>query len=69
MQKVNMFPDFTSMIMAFFQNMLGSITQMINIYKNLQNAIEKGDLTPVFLEMGKIFRIIIDFEPIDLSGY
>jgi hypothetical protein len=41
---------------------------MINIYKNLQNAIAKGDLTPVFLEMGKIFRLIIDFQPIELAG-
>ena len=41
---------------------------MINIYKNLQNAITKGDLTPVFLEMGKIFRLIIDFQPIELAG-
>ncbi len=41
---------------------------MINIYKNLQNAIAKGDLTPVFLEMGKIFRLIIDFQPIEMTG-
>ena len=56
------------MVMAFFQNLLGSITQMINIYKNLQTAIAKGDLTPVFLEMGKIFRLIIDFQPIEMAG-
>jgi hypothetical protein len=56
------------MIMAFFQNLLGSITQMINIYKNLQTAIAKNDLTPVFLEMGKIFRLIIDFQPIEMTG-
>ena len=37
---------------------------MISIYKNLTKAIENGNLTPVFLEFGKIFRIIIDFEPI-----
>lgn len=61
MRKVELFPDFTSMIMAFFQNMLGSITQMINIYKNLQNAIAKNDLTPIFFEMGKMFRLIVDF--------
>lgn len=42
---------------------------MINIYKNLYTAIEKGDLTPVFLEFGKIFRIIIDFQPIEQTGY
>ena len=56
------------MIMAFFQNLLGSITQMINIYKNLQTAIAKNDLTPVFLEMRKIFRLIIDFQPIEMTG-
>ena len=42
---------------------------MINIYKNLQTAIAKGDLTPVFLEMGKIFRLIIDFQPIEMDGF
>jgi hypothetical protein len=69
LRKMEMFPDFTSMIMAFFQNLLGSITQMINIYRNLQNAIERNDLTPVFFEMGKMFRLIVDFEPIELEGF
>ena len=49
--------------------MLGSITQMINIYKNLQNAIAKNDLTPVFFEMGKMFRLIVDFQPIEMEGF
>jgi len=41
---------------------------MINIYKNVSSAIEKKDLTPIFFEMGKIFRILIDFQPIELAS-
>jgi hypothetical protein len=40
---------------------------MINIYKNVSSAIEKRDLTPIFFEMGKIFRLILDFQPIELA--
>ena len=46
--KLSLFPDFTAMMMAFFQNLLGSITQLISIYKNLQKGVGEGDLTPVF---------------------
>lgn len=42
---------------------------MINIYKNLQTAIARNDLTPIFFEMGKMFRLIVDFQPIEMEGF
>jgi hypothetical protein len=66
--KVQLFPDFTSMLMAFFQNLLGSITTLINIYKNISTAITNNNLTPIFSELGKAFKILIDFQPIDFAG-
>lgn len=59
--KLKLFPDFTSFIMAFFQNLLGSITTIVNIYKNISNAVTSGNLTPIFLQAGKAFRVLIDF--------
>lgn len=40
---------------------------MISIYKNITKALESGDKTRMYLEMGKIFRIMIDFQPIETS--
>lgn len=37
--KLAQFPDFTTMLMAFFQNLLGSITTLISIYNNVSTAI------------------------------
>jgi hypothetical protein len=67
-QRYALFPDFTTMFMGFFQNLLGSITQMISIYKNINKAIEADDRPRVYLEMGKIFRILIDFQPIETES-
>ena len=66
--RLQQFPDVTSMFMAFFQNLLGSITQIINIYKNISTAIERGNLTPIFEQLGKVFKLLVDFEPIDFAG-
>jgi hypothetical protein len=41
----------------------------MNIYKQLNLALTQEDQTPVYFLMGKIFRIIIDFQPIELMGY
>jgi hypothetical protein len=41
---------------------------MISIYKNINKALEENDQTRVYLEMGKIFRIMIDFQPVEMMG-
>ena len=41
---------------------------MISIYKNINKAIEAEDRPRVYLEMGKIFRILIDFQPIETES-
>ena len=66
--KFELFPNFTSFIMGFFQNLLGSVATLVNIYKNISTAVESGNLVPIFLQMGKALRILLDFQPIETSG-
>ena len=62
-----LFPDFTSFIMAFFQNVLGSISTMVAIYTNIQSAATSGNLVPIFQQLGVAFRMLIDFQPLSDS--
>ena len=59
--KIALFPDFTTMLMAFFQNLMGSITTLINIYTNISSAITAGNLVPIFTQIGKVVNILLNF--------
>lgn len=65
--KLAQFPDFTTMLMAFFQNLLGSITTLISIYNNVSTTIENGNLVSVFTQAGRALNILLSFQPISDS--
>ena len=48
--------------------MLGNVISINNIYQNLQDSVNAGNTTDVVLQVSKIFRIIIDFDPVEFSS-
>jgi hypothetical protein len=41
---------------------------MTNIYKNVQTAIDNNNNPALWLELGKIWKLLLDFEPIEAAA-
>lgn len=47
--------------------MLANIVNMTNIYKNITNALSTNNYPAIALEMGKITKLLLDFNPIEAA--
>ena len=62
------FASFTDFMMAFFQNILGSISLLLNIYKVMQAAATSGDYVTIATQIGKLVNILLNVQPIQMGG-
>ena len=62
------FGNFTDFVMAFIQNVLGNITLLMNIYKNIEAATLTGDYVTISTQIGKIVYILLNVQPIDFAA-
>lgn len=57
------FADFTSVLTAFLQNMIGNILNFNTIYQSIVNANTAGKLTDVYYYIGRLTYLIVYFDP------
>ena len=61
------FEDFSTFIASFFQNLLGNVISLNNLYARLSEAVKVGNQTEVVNVIARFLQIIIKFEPISFS--
>lgn len=54
--------------MAFIQNVLGNITTLMSIYKNIETATLTGDYVAISTQIGKIVYILLNVQPIEFAA-
>lgn len=62
------FSTFADFLMAFIQNVLGNITTLMNIYKNIEAATLTGDYITISTQIGKIVYILLNVQPIEFAA-
>ena len=55
----------TNFMTAFFSNLLSKVISINNIYTSIQNNQKNNNNTGLYYDMGRMIRILIDFEPIE----
>ena len=61
MRRYALFPDFTQLLMAFFQNLLANVITLTNIARELFSTLQDNRVPQTFNLFGRIFKILIDF--------
>jgi len=59
--------SWTMLTYGFLQNVLAQIISITNIYRSLEAAITKNDYDIQFYNIGRVIRILSDFDPIELE--
>ena len=68
-KKATAFGGFTPFMTGFFQNLLAKVISINNIYTSLNNNNNNGNVTGVYYDLGRMTRILIDFEPIEAESF
>lgn len=63
--------DWTNVLLGALQNMLGKILTVNRIYNRIMEFDKVNDTINIYFYMGKIYRMLADFEPVILeeSGF
>jgi len=63
--------DNTNVILGALQNLLGNILTINSLYGEIREYSEANDTEKVYYEFGRIFRLVMDIEPVVLeeAGY
>mmetsp|Transcript_13315 Transcript_13315/g.22618 ORF Transcript_13315/g.22618 Transcript_13315/m.22618 type:complete len:246 (-) Transcript_13315:748-1485(-) len=57
----------SNLVLGFIQNLLGSILTIDNLFNRVIQAYEKNETQTMYLFIGRITRMVIDFEPVILE--
>lgn len=60
---------FTDVATAFFQNLLSKVISINNIYNAIQAKQLIGDNEGIYYDLARLVRILMDFSPVEASGY
>lgn len=63
LMRASQFTDFTSVITAFLQNLIGNILNFNTIYQNIVNANNAGKMSDVYFYIGRLSYLIVYFDP------
>ncbi|TNV79038.1 hypothetical protein FGO68_gene14823 [Halteria grandinella] len=63
LMRATQFTDFTSVITAFLQNLIGNILNFNTIYQNIVNANTAGKYSDVYFYIGRLSYLILYFDP------
>ena len=63
--------DNTNVVLGALQNLLGNILTINSLYGEIREYSEANDTVKVYYEFGRIFRLVMDIEPVVLeeAGY
>mmetsp|Transcript_32858 Transcript_32858/g.50237 ORF Transcript_32858/g.50237 Transcript_32858/m.50237 type:complete len:353 (+) Transcript_32858:327-1385(+) len=59
--------DNTNVMLGFIQNSLGSILSINKLFQKIITYSETGENRKLYFEVGRIFRMLADFEPVILE--
>ena len=59
--RYSQFDGLTAIIMGFFQNLLGNVVTLTNIYKSITAAVTSNDYAQIWFQAGRIFKMLMDF--------
>jgi hypothetical protein len=62
--KMFLFGGILDLATAFFQNMLGNVITINNLYVSITNDQKAGNLPLLYYDLARLLRIIIDFQPV-----
>ncbi len=58
------FPDFTSLVQAFAQNLIGNVLNFNQLYNNIMTAAKADRESDVFFYAGRLTYLVLYFDPL-----